>query len=95
MRRHDCGRRLRRRPLQDGWRESYCKACDRRRGLAYYAEHRDQLYADRKAAREAAWQADLKELEKESRKRVAAQKKLHEAGVRRQESSYARSAYPI
>ena len=65
-------------------RRSYCKACDRRRGRAYYAEHRDELYAQREAVREAAWQAELEELEKEHRRRVAAQKKQHEAQIRRQ-----------
>jgi D-Tyr-tRNAtyr deacylase len=65
-------------------RRSYCKACDRRRGNAYYAEHRDELQAQRDAVREAAWQAHLKELEKEHRKRVAAAKKLHAAQVRNQ-----------
>jgi hypothetical protein len=42
-----------------GGRRSYCKACDRRRGRAYYDDHKDELYAQREAAREAAWQADL------------------------------------
>lgn len=65
-------------------RRSHCKECDRRRGRAYYAEHRDELYAKREAVREAAWQAELKALEKEHRKRVAANKKLHDAQVRRQ-----------
>jgi hypothetical protein len=39
--------------------------------VAYYAEHREELYARREAVREAAWQAHLKALEKEHRKRVA------------------------
>jgi hypothetical protein len=65
-------------------RKSHCKACDRERGKAYYAEHRDELYAKREAVREATWQAELEELEKEHRKRIAANKKLHEAQVRRQ-----------
>lgn len=39
---------------------------------------------ERDAVREAAWQAHLRELEKENRKRVAQAKKLHAAGVRRQ-----------
>jgi hypothetical protein len=42
-----------------GGRRSYCKACDRQRGRAYYAAHRDELYAQREAVREAAWQAQL------------------------------------
>jgi hypothetical protein len=63
-------------------RRSYCKECDRRRGRAYYAEHWDELQAKREAAREAAWEAELKELEKENRRRVAANKKLHDAQVR-------------
>jgi hypothetical protein len=65
-------------------RRSYCKACDRRRGRAYYDARKDELYAQRVAAREAAWRAELKELEKEHRTRVAANKKLHAAQVRRQ-----------
>jgi hypothetical protein len=65
-------------------RRSYCKACDRRRGRAYYEAHKDELYAKRQTVREAAWQAHLKELEKEHRKRVAAAKKLHAAQVRYQ-----------
>jgi hypothetical protein len=63
---------------------SYCKACDRRRGRAYYDARKDELYARRVAAREAAWQAELKAQEEESRKRVAAAKELHAAQVRRQ-----------
>lgn len=65
-------------------RRSYCKACDRRRGRAYYDVRKDELNAQRAAAREAAWQAELKALEKRHRKRVAAVKKQHAAGVRRQ-----------
>jgi len=65
-------------------RKSHCKECDRRKSKAYYAQHRDELYAKREAVREAARQAELKRLEKEHRKRVAANEKLHEAQVRRQ-----------
>jgi hypothetical protein len=67
-----------------GGRRSCCKACDRRRGRAYYDAHKDELYAQRVAAREAAREAELKALEKEDRKRVTAAKKLHAAQVRRQ-----------
>jgi hypothetical protein len=59
------------------------KACDRRRGRAYYDAHKDELYAQRAAAREAAWQADLEAQVEEQRKRVAVTKKLHAAQVRR------------
>jgi hypothetical protein len=45
-----------------GGRRSYCKACDRRRGRAYYDAHKDELYAERLAAREAAWLAELEAL---------------------------------
>jgi hypothetical protein len=65
-------------------RRSYCKACDRRRGRAYYDAHKDELYAQRAAAREAAWQAELEAHVEEHRKRVAAAKKLHAAQSRRQ-----------
>jgi RecB family exonuclease len=67
-----------------GGRRSYCKACDRRRGRAYYDAHKDDLYAQREAVREAAWQAELEALAGGHRKRVAAAKKLHAALVRRQ-----------
>ena len=67
-----------------GGRRSYCKACDRRRGRAYYAAHKDELYAQRVAAREAVRQAELEALAVEHRKRIAAAKKLHAAQVRRQ-----------
>jgi hypothetical protein len=69
---------------ETGGRRSYCKGCDRRRGRAYYAAHRDELYAQREAAREAVWQAELGTLVPEHRKKVAAVKKLHAAQVRRQ-----------
>jgi hypothetical protein len=59
-------------------------SCDRRRRRAYYAEHREELYAKREAVREAARQAHLKALVPEHRKRVAAAKKEAEAGARRQ-----------
>jgi hypothetical protein len=65
-------------------RRSYCKVCDRRRGRAYYDAHKDELYAQREAAREAVRQAHLAALAVEHRKKVAAAKKEHEAGVRRQ-----------
>jgi hypothetical protein len=65
-------------------RRSYCRACDRRRGRAYYDAHKDELYARRAAARQAAWQTELEALEEEHRKRVAAARRLHEAQVRRQ-----------
>jgi hypothetical protein len=67
-----------------GGRKSHCKSCDRERAHAWYEEHKDELYAQREAVREAARQAHLKELEKEHRKRVAAGRKLHAAQVRRQ-----------
>jgi hypothetical protein len=63
---------------------SYCKACDRRRGRAYYNAHRDELYAQREAVREAARQAHLAALSVTQKKKVAAAEKEHEAGVRRQ-----------
>jgi hypothetical protein len=65
-------------------RRSRCRDCDNRCGKAYYAAHREELLAEREAAREAAWQAQLKALEKEHRKKVAATKRLHAAQVRRQ-----------
>jgi hypothetical protein len=54
------------------------------RGRAYYAAHRDELYAQREVVREAAWQAELEALAKEDRKRIAAAENLHAAQVRRQ-----------
>jgi hypothetical protein len=75
-------------------RRSYCRECDRRRRRAYYAEHREELYAQREAVREAARQVHLKELEKEHRKRVAAAKKLAEAGARRQKAFLASIGVP-
>jgi hypothetical protein len=65
-------------------RRSYCKACDRRRGRAYYDTHKDELYLQREAVREAARQAELEALAVEHKKRIAAQKKLHAAQARRQ-----------
>jgi hypothetical protein len=65
-------------------RRSYCKACDRRRGRAYYDAHKDELHAKSAAAREAAWQAELQAQVEERTKRVAAATKLHAAQVRRQ-----------
>ena len=54
---------------------SHCRACER----ADYASR-----ARRDAVREAAWQTRLKELEEVHREKVAAAKREHEAGVRRQ-----------
>jgi hypothetical protein len=65
-------------------RKSHCRECDRKRAAAYYDAHKDELYAQREAVREAAWQAELEALAVEHKKRVAAQKKLHAAQVRRQ-----------
>jgi hypothetical protein len=60
--------------------KSHCRACER----ADYASRKDELQARRDAVREAALQARLKELEVVHRERVAAAKREHEAGVRRQ-----------
>jgi hypothetical protein len=76
-------------------RRSYCKACDRRRGRAYYDARKDELYAKRAAAREAAWQAELEAQVEPHRKRVAAAKKLLRPRSAARRSSCARSAYPI
>jgi hypothetical protein len=65
-------------------RKSYCKACDRRPGRAYYDARKDELYAQREAVREAAWQAELGALAEGHRERIAAMKKLHAARSRRQ-----------
>jgi hypothetical protein len=56
----------------------------RRRGRVYYDAHKDELYAQRQAVREAAWQAHLKALAVEHKKRVAATKKLHAIQTRHQ-----------
>jgi len=56
-------------------RKSYCISCDRRRGSAYYAAHKDELYAERLAVREAAREAELEALAEEAptrRRRSAA-----------------------
>ena len=60
--------------------KSHCRACER----ADYASRKDELQARRDAVREAAWQVRLKELEEVNREKVAAAKREHEAGVRRQ-----------
>jgi hypothetical protein len=65
-------------------RRSYCRECDRQRRRGYYAEHRDELHAQRQAVREAAWQAELEALAEEHRKRIVAAEKLHAAQSRRQ-----------
>jgi hypothetical protein len=65
-------------------RKSHCKACDRKRRKGYYAAHKDELYAQRVAAREAARQAELEAQVEGHRERVAAAKKLHAAQVRHQ-----------
>jgi hypothetical protein len=77
-----------------GGRRSYCKACDRRRGRAYYDAHKDALLAQRVAAREAAWQAELEALEMEQQKRVAAAKRLNAERVRRQKALLAELGVP-
>jgi hypothetical protein len=51
-------------------RKSHCKACDRKRRKGYYAAHKDEWNAQRRAAREAAWEAELEALEVEHRKKV-------------------------
>jgi hypothetical protein len=75
-------------------RRSYCKACDRRRGRAYYDAHKDELYAQREAAREAARQTDLDALAVRHKKKVAAAKKEAEAGARRQRELLASLGVP-
>jgi hypothetical protein len=69
---------------------SQCRACER----ADYASRKDELQARRDAVREAAWQARLKELEEVQREKVAAAKKEHEAGVRRQKELLRRLGVP-
>jgi hypothetical protein len=36
-------------------RTSHCKTCDRERGKAYYAEHKDELYGRREACARSAY----------------------------------------
>jgi len=43
-------------------RRSYCRECDRQRRRTYYSEHREELFAQREAVREAAWQAHLRDV---------------------------------
>ncbi len=70
-------------------RKSHCKACDRERAKAYYDAHKDEFYARRQAVREAEREAQLKALEKQQRKRLAAVRAAHEEGVRRQKALFA------
>jgi hypothetical protein len=65
-------------------RKSHCRECDRKKAAAYYAAHKDELYAQREAVRVAAWQAELEALAVEHEKRAAEQKKLHAAQARHQ-----------
>jgi hypothetical protein len=65
-------------------RKSHCRECDRRRCQVWYDAHKDALYAQREAVREAAWQAHLAALAQMHRKKVAAAKKEAEAGALRQ-----------
>jgi hypothetical protein len=67
-------------------RRAHCRECECRRKKAHYAAHRDELRAARLAAKEAALQAELRGLETVQRKRVAAARKAHAAGVRRQKA---------
>jgi hypothetical protein len=76
-------------------RRSYCTSCDRRRGRAYYDARKDELYAKRAAAREAAWEAELEAQEDESRKRVAAARSYTRPRCVARRNSCARSAYPL
>ena len=77
-----------------GGRKSHCKSCDRERAHAWYEEHKDELYAQREAAREAIREAEMKELEKEHRKRYAASKRLHAAQVRNQKKLFRELGVP-
>ena len=65
-------------------RKSHCKACDRARRNAYYAAHAAEWNAQRAAAREAAWLAELESRAEVHRARVEAAKKLHAAQLRAQ-----------
>ena len=65
-------------------RKSHCKQCDRTRKNAYYAAHAAEWIAQRAAAREAAWLAELESRAEEHRARVAEADELHAAQVRAQ-----------
>jgi hypothetical protein len=71
-------------------RKSHCKECDRRRQRAYYDDHKDEWNAQRKAQREAAYEADLEQRIAEKRPRIEAEIKRHAAQVRAQ-ADYLRS----
>jgi hypothetical protein len=60
--------------------KSHCRACER----ADYASRKDELHARRQAVREVEREVALKALEPIHRERVAAAKREHTAGVRRQ-----------
>jgi hypothetical protein len=65
-------------------RRPRCRDCERQRAAEWYDSRRNELYARRQALREAERAAELKALEPEHRKTVAAAKKAAEAGAKRQ-----------
>lgn len=67
-------------------RKAHCKACDRERVQAYYANHREENLAKREAARLAAWEAELEALGEENKARVEATERAHRAAQRRQDA---------
>jgi hypothetical protein len=75
-------------------RRSYCKDCDNERRKAHYAEHREEQFHARAAARQAAEEDRLKAMEPEWRARVAAAKKEAAAGARRQKKLLAELGVP-
>jgi hypothetical protein len=74
-------------------RKSHCKECDRRRQRAYYNAHKDEWNAERQAARQAAYDAELEQRIAEKRRRIEAERKRHAAQERAQ-AAYLRSIGP-
>ena len=74
-------------------RKSHCKECDRRRQRAYYNAHKDEWNAERQAARQAVYDAELEQRIAEKRPRIEAELRGHAAQERAQ-AAYLRSIGP-
>ena len=71
-------------------RKSHCKECDRRRQRAYYNAHKDEWNAERQAARQAAYDAELEQRITQKRATIEGARKRHAAQERAQ-AEYLRS----
>jgi uncharacterized membrane protein YqiK len=67
-------------------RKALCRECDRKKAHAYYEAHKDEMLAQRVAAREAAYEAEIDARIEENRANIEAVRRAGLAAQARQDA---------